>query len=128
MRAHEIATLNWSSIDTEKRVAKLDRTKNGEPREVPLSSEAIRILMQFEGSDPPFGFTSGAHLSTNWFALKQKAGADGLTFHDSRHEAITRLSRKLDVLALARMVGHKNIKELMTYYYETAEELATRLE
>ena len=128
MRSHEIATLTWSNIDLSKRVAKLDRTKNGEARDVPLSKEAARILVQFEGEDPVFGFTSGAHLSTNWYALKIKADVNGLTFHDSRHEAITRLSRKLDVLALARMVGHKNIKELMTYYNETAEELATRLD
>lgn len=128
MRSHEIATLKWGNIDIEKRVARLDETKNGDARDVPLSKEAIKLLEQFEGMDPPFGFRSGAHLSGNWYALKEKAGIEGLTFHDSRHEAITRLSKKLDVLALARMVGHKNIKELMTYYNETAEELATRLD
>lgn len=60
--------------------------------------------------------------------LKEKAAVEGLSFHDSRHEAVTRLSKKLDVLALARMIGHKNIRELMTYYNETAEELAARLD
>lgn len=42
-------------------------------------------------------------------------------------EAITRLSRKLDVLTLARVVGHKRIQQLMTYYNESAEDIALRL-
>jgi integrase len=34
----------------------------------------------------------------------------GLTFHDTRHEAITRLARKVDVLDLARITGHKDLR------------------
>ena len=46
----------------------------------------------------------------------------------SAAKAITRLAKKLDVLPLARMVGHRNIKELMTYYNATAAEIAERLD
>ena len=42
-------------------------------------------------------------------------------------DAITRLSKKLDVLTLARVVGHKRIQQLMTYYNESAEDIALRL-
>jgi integrase len=52
---------------------------------------------------------------------------EGLTFHDFRHEAITRLARKLDVLDLARMVGHRDLRQLAIYYNATAEEMAGRL-
>lgn len=52
---------------------------------------------------------------------------DGLTFHDLRHSAITRLAKKLDVLALAKMVGHRDLRQLMIYYNPSAEELAGRL-
>jgi integrase len=34
---------------------------------------------------------------------------DDLTFHDTRHEAITRLAKKLQELDLARMVGHRDL-------------------
>jgi integrase len=128
MRAGEIAGLTEESFDVERRVAHLARTKNGEARDVPLSRAALRILAKLPEADPLFGFHSGPNLSTNWYALKTKAAVEGLNFHDSRHEAVTRLSTKLDVLALARMIGHKNIKELMTYYNETAESLAARLD
>jgi integrase len=51
----------------------------------------------------------------------------GLNFHDARAEAITRLSRKLSILELARAVGHKNLAELQTYYRESAEDIAKKL-
>ena len=50
-----------------------------------------------------------------------------LHFHDTRHEAITRLAKRLDVLELARVVGHRDPRSLMIYYNETAEQLAKKL-
>ncbi|WP_245739584.1 tyrosine-type recombinase/integrase [Thioclava dalianensis] len=128
MRANEIAMMEWVHVDLERRVVHVPLTKNGEPRDVPLSKEAMRLLRALPEADPVFNLGTGQKLSNNWYQLREKAGVTGLNFHDSRHEAITRISRKLDVLALARMVGHKNIRELMTYYNETADELAKRLD
>ena len=58
---------------------------------------------------------------------KQAAGIADLHWHDLRHEAATRLARKLDVLDLARMTGHRDSKSLLTYYNPTAAEIAKRL-
>ena len=44
-----------------------------------------------------------------------------------QHYAITRLAQKLNVLQLARMVGHRDIRSLQTYYNETAESMARLL-
>lgn len=126
MRAGEVVGFQWDRVDLEKRVARLAMTKNGTSREVPLSSEAVRLLQVLPHSDPIFGITS-ANLDMLWRRLRDRAGVKGLNYHDSRHIAITRLSRKLDVLALARMVGHKDLRMLQSYYNETAEELAKRL-
>ncbi|WP_146589920.1 tyrosine-type recombinase/integrase [Puniceibacterium confluentis] len=127
MRAGEITGLTWNHIHIDQCFAHLPETKNGTARDVPLSAEAVRLLQALPHSDRVFGLTS-ASLDALWRSVRDRAGADGLTFHDSRHVAITRLSRKLDVLALARMVGHKNISELMTYYDATAADLAKRLD
>jgi integrase len=51
-----------------------------------------------------------------------------LHFHDSRHEACTRLSNKLTVLELARVIGHRDLKSLLIYYNPTPEELAAKLD
>ena len=56
-----------------------------------------------------------------------------ILFHGKRHPldmgetAITRLARRLDILDLARMIGHANLGELRTYYRERAEDIAARL-
>lgn len=127
MRAGEIVALTWDRVDLKRRVAKLTQTKNGRSREVPLSSEAVRLLEALPKSDPVFGLTSH-QIDALWRKVRDKAKADGLNFHDSRHAAITALSKKLDVLALARMVGHTDLRMLQVYYNETAEELAKRLD
>lgn len=131
MRAGEICGLHSGDINTRTRVAVLRETKNGTARKVPLSSKAMGILEEL-GKLPPtngpvFRLTA-RQLDANYRAIRDKAGIIDLRFHDTRHEAITRLAKKLDVLSLARMVGHNDIKQLMTYYNETAEDLAKRLD
>lgn len=123
MRAGEIRGLDRSRIAG--KVAHLPKTKNGSARDVPLSAAALSILDQM----PPElwqGITA-ASLDALWRKIRNRAGIDDLHFHDSRHEAVTRLSKKLNVLELARMIGHKDIRELMTYYEDDAEEVAGKL-
>jgi len=127
MRAGEICRLRPGDIDATRRVARLRLTKNGRPRDVPLSIEALRLLALLPPADPVFGL-SVAQIDVLFRKSRDKAAVVGLTFHDSRHAAITRLSRKLDVLSLARMVGHTDLKMLMVYYNESAEDLAKRLD
>lgn len=44
MRRGEIVSLRWEHIDLQDRVAHLPKTKNGESRDVPLSSKAVAVL------------------------------------------------------------------------------------
>ncbi|QOY96318.1 site-specific integrase [Massilia sp. UMI-21] len=122
MRAGEICAL--SKGDVHGRVARLHMTKNGRPRDVPLSAYALELWKLVPGG---FDLTP-AILDALFRKAKKNAGIEGLTFHDTRHEAITRLAQKLDVLDLARMVGHTNINQLRTYYNATAEDIASRLD
>lgn len=121
MRAGEICSLKRD--DVQGRVARLHMTKNGRPRDVPLSARALEIW----GLVPDGFDLSPAILDALFRKAKKNAGIEGLTFHDTRHEAITRLAQKIDVLDLARMVGHTNINQLRTYYNPTAEDIASRL-
>ena len=128
IRAGEIVKMRWQDVDLGKRIVRLPETKNGTRRNVPLSTEAIRILRQMQGvnSVSVFSISSGS-MDTLFRKAKTRAMIDDLHFHDTRHEAITRLAKKLEVLELARMVGHKDLKQLMVYYNATAEELAEKL-
>ena len=126
MRLGEIASLTWENVDFEKRTAFLPMTKNGTSRTVPLSGRAIELLKQLQKKSQQC-FAIKKYASACFSVVRNRANIVNLHFHDSRHEAITRLSRKLDVLTLARVVGHKNIQQLMTYYNESAEDIAKRL-
>ena len=127
MRAGEIAGLTWDRVDLDKRTARLIETKNGTKRDVPLSAEAIRLINQVRSdSDNIFNLTT-SQIDVNFRAAKARAMIKDLHFHDSRHVAITRLAKKLDVLSLARMVGHKDIRQLMTYYNVSAEDIVKKL-
>jgi integrase len=127
MRSGEILGLTWPNVDLESRVAHLPMTKNGTARDVPLSTEAVRLLQALPSSDPIFNLDATSRDAL-WRKLRDRAGVEGLTCHDARHSVITQLARKLDVLDLARMVGHKNISQLMTYYNESAASIAKRLD
>lgn len=129
MRVSEIIRLEWKHIDIDQRTAHLPTSKNGSSRDVALSREAVRLLEQLpKVGQQAFGLSSTSSTDTLFRKIKDRASIEELHFHDTRHEAITRLAKKLDVLPLARMVGHRNIKELMTYYNATAAEIAERLD
>jgi integrase len=125
MRAGEICGLMPGDIDG--RAARLPITKNGKARMVPLSSRAVELLGFLPETDGKlFGLNSGV-LSTYFRRGRLAAGITDVTFHDTRHVAITRLSKVFNPLELARVVGHSNVNQLMTYYNESAQDLAKKL-
>ena len=124
MRLSELTTLRWENVH-EKHVVLVD-TKNGDRRNVPLSSRARELLSPRQKSGEVF-IVSAASASTLFRKAVRRSGVRDLHFHDTRHEALTRLARKLDVLDLARMIGHRNPSSLMIYYNARPDEIADRL-
>lgn len=125
MRGGEIVGLRREHV-REKSVH-LPKTKNGDARDVPLSPRAREILALLDDDlDPVFGLTLGTKDALFRRAV-QKSGVANLHFHDARSEAIWRLSKRVDVMQLAQIVGHRNVNSLLLYYRATADELADRL-
>lgn len=131
MRAGELLGLTWQHVDLRQRVAHLPKTKNGEARDVPLSSRAAELVKMLPATDrmPDARLFDLTPSQLDWMFRKAKTacGLAAVHFHDSRAEALTRLSDKLDVLELARMVGHRNPASLMMYYRKSAAEIAKKL-
>lgn len=101
-------------------------------RQVPLTVEAERLVRQL--LDTPakngrlLGWTNKDVVDSLWREhILVKAAITDLHFHDSRHEACTRLAPKLPLLDLARMMGIKDLSTLQVYYNPTATEIAGRL-
>ncbi|OWJ59148.1 tyrosine-type recombinase/integrase [Paraburkholderia caledonica] len=130
MRAGEILSLGKGNLDMVRRVAVVaHKTQHltGRPRIVPLTRQAIRLLRPVAGRERCFTIGS-ASLDTMFRKARDQMGITGLHFHDSRAEALTRLARRVDVMTLAKISGHKDLSILQnTYYRETAQEIAARL-
>ncbi|MEX3668000.1 tyrosine-type recombinase/integrase [Paraburkholderia phenoliruptrix] len=135
MRAGEIVSLGKDNVDLKKRTATLEHKMQyltGKPRVVPMTRHAVRLLKPLMVRERFFTVTA-ASLDT-LFRKERDRLAVGmpsiatLHFHDTRAEALTRLSRKVDVMTLAKISGHKDLKILQeTYYRESAEDIAARI-
>lgn len=129
MRAGEVLQLGADRVDLDKAVARVaHKTQHltGRPREVPLSRQAVRLLRPVM-DNRIFTITS-ASLDALFRKAKANTLIQDLHFHDARAEALTRFARKVDVLTLARISGHRDLKILMDHYYrESTEDIARRL-
>jgi len=154
MRRGEIVSLRWEHIDLKDRVAHLPKTKNGESRDVPLSSKAVLALAALKPKD---GAEDDADNDSRVFKIRsdavtraferaverarrgyedecQKARVrpdskylTDLRFHDLRHEATSRLAGIFPMHELTKITGHKDPRMLMRYYHPRAKDLAKRL-
>lgn len=130
MRRGELLGLRWEHIDLNRRIAHLPDTKNGESRTVPLSTAAIEVLRSlprsFNGEVFP-GLTAEA-VKRSYVRAVHRAGIEDLRFHDLRHEATTRLFEKgLNIMEVATITGHKDLRMLRRYTHLKAEDLARKL-
>lgn len=130
MRLSEIYSLDAYQVDLTKRTIFLEKTKNGDSRQVPLSSVAVAELQGFKG----FGYHEvstkvTATLSQYFSRVIRKAGCVGLHFHDLRAEATCRLFERtrLSDLQIARITGHRDPRVLMKYARLRGSDLADAL-
>jgi integrase len=146
MRLREMYTLTVLQVDLAKKTVFLDKTKNGDKRQVPLSSVALSALTAWlaandqlkDGDQLIFPWWDGkpeslkrttAQLSRNWSTISDLAGCADLRFHDLRHEAVCRLYERTtlgDVL-IARITGHKDLRNLKRYSSLRGSDLAEML-
>lgn len=132
MRLGELTSMRVRDFDAEQRAVHLDMTKNGDARSVPLSTKALRWLeflaTDREPDEKIIPLTSES-LGLYFRKAREAAGLADLHFHDTRHEAATRLSKKLsNVLELSAVTGHRSLQSLKRYYNPTAKDLASKLD
>lgn len=136
MRSGEILRMSRSTVDLARRVYRLPRHKTdgavGE-RLVPFTPRAARVLAVLDAAAEAAGrdeyFTiSDQSRDVLWRKVRDRVMLEGLRFHDSRAAALTWLSKRYDVMTLAKISGHVDINELFnTYYRESEHDIAARL-
>lgn len=151
MRAGEVLALEDAWIEGRVIHLPAEATKTRTKRDVALSKEALRLinLGRDMGERPRyFGKISSQVRDVLWRKIRDKAGLgpvidsrgrvikEGLNFHDSRATFATWAASpnpktgapRLDVLALSRQTGHRDLKMLQRYYRATANDIAKMLD
>ncbi len=136
MRQGEIHALKLSDIDFKKGVIKVlrkDPKSEGGKKlcKVPLLKgvrEAIlRAQEDFGGRDRLFTVTKSASISDKFAKLRKQVGITDLTFHDLRHEAISRMFEKGMAVEQVRLVsGHSSLDQLSRYTNLKPEDVAAK--
>lgn len=136
LRSGEILRMSRSTVDLKRRVYTLSEHKTAGHvgvRKVPLTRRSLRVLQVLDAAAAAAGrdnyFTiSDASRDVLYRKLRDRVMVEGLHFHDLRATALTWLTKRVDVMTLARISGHTDINMLYnTYYRETAEDVAARL-
>lgn len=132
MRLGELCALKASDVHADERYVVLWDSKNGEGRQVPLTKQAQQLflhLVEGLGPDDKVFPLASESLGLYYREKSAKAGLVNIRFHDTRHEAATRLSKKFaNVLQLSAVTGHRSLQSLKRYYNPTPSELIEKLD
>jgi integrase len=128
-RRGEIVKLLWEDVDLEAHTALLRDPKSGSDRAVPLSVAAKGVLASTSKSGPSVFPVKPDAITKKFATLCLELGIEGLTFHDLRHEATSRLFEKgFNTMEVASITGHKTLTMLRRYTHLAASDLARRLD
>ena len=135
MRLSEMITMTWDLVSFQKRAIWLDATKNGDKRQVIMSSPAAALLKSLpRDGEYVFPWWEEKDWATRAERAKQlkivrnylsklfsqvfdEAQCADLRFHDLRHEAISRVFERTDlrVEEIMKHTGHRTHKMMMRY-------------
>lgn len=132
MRIGELCLPTVSDYHRDGRYLHLSLTKNGDSRNVPLSSKAIGYLDALVAGKAPrdkiFPLKANT-LGEYVLDVRRACGLEHLVFHDARHSAATMLSTKLsNVLELSAVTGHRSLRSLQRYFHPDAKVIAGKLD
>ena len=125
MRRGEIFNLKWDQVDLKHGFILLDRTKNGERREIPINRtlEALfldknlimRIDIPYVFYDPVTG-NPYQDLKRSFHTALRKAKIRDFHFHDLRHTFASHLVMSaVDITTVSRLLGHKSLSMTLRY-------------
>jgi integrase len=127
MRQQEILSLTWARIDTSRGVLRLEQTKSGRRREVPMRQVVYDLLTLMpaprEGRVWPITFPR-----TAWEHAVADAKIEDFHFHDLRHHfASSFMMRGGTLLALQKILGHASLAMTMRYAHLSPDHLRAEM-
>lgn len=133
MRRGEIFNLKWDNVDLKNGLILLERTKNGERREIPMSETLktlFRKLFTERRLDTDYVFANQktgkryVDIKRSFTSACKKAGIRDFHFHDLRHTFASQLvMRGVDIKTVQELLGHKTITMTLRYAHLSASHM-----
>lgn len=134
MRQGEIHALNWEDVDFKKGIIRSLRKDNHAEggkslRKIPLLQGAREALLRAQdelgGDGSVFHVKRASSISDKFARMRDRIGIEDLTFHDLRHEAISRMFEDdMKVEEVMLVSGHRTLDQLSRYVNLKPEEVA----
>lgn len=129
MRSGELAGIRRKDVDFEKGFIFLEKTKSGEPRQVPMVPEVRAVLARLSlGAGPEdqlFKSQKGKpykNWRTGFLSAMRQARIEKFRFHDLRHTfASDFMMSGGNVFTLSKILGHADISTTMIYSHLSPE-------
>jgi len=122
MRKSELLGLRWKDIDFGRGFIRVEHSKNGEARSVPMDDflkEKLLPIKRGKASNDAVFTREGAIVTCFKEAFKaacRRAGISDFRFHDLRHTAASLLAAGgCDIITLQNILGHKSISMTQRY-------------
>lgn len=140
-RKRELLDAQWVDFDFERRVWRIPMTKSGKPRHVPLSDEAIGVLMKLRAALPelmtqkdlmenpwvipnPKTGKPFQSIFNSWHSARCRAGVADLRVHDLRHSFASALvNQGIPIYDIQKLLGHQDIKTTERYAHLAPDRL-----
>lgn len=137
-RKSEVLKLRWKDINLDESVAVIPKTKNDDPRALPLVTDVKTALLEAQkvrplGSDfvffDPRRPERPKPVEETWKAVRKRAGLlndrddplDRVYLHTTRHTVATKLLKKgANIAQTANITGHKTLAMLKRYTHLAA--------
>ena len=129
MRKSEQFSLEWSQVSLGRKRIKLEKTKNGSSREIPLNKTCLTVFntlyptRRHNGRIFQSKFGRDLNNPRSWFEIAVcEAKVSNFRWHDLRHTFISRLVMKdVNLRTVQELAGHKTIS-MTTRYAHLAPE------
>ena len=121
-RKGELLGLRWRDVDLTRALASCGRTKNGDPKVLPLVPAVIELLRGCEGKNEALVFGSARTPKTaycfeaRWAQARKQAGLKHFRFHDLRHSCASMLAQNgATLLQIGNVLGHRQAQMTLRY-------------
>ena len=125
LRYRELLNLRWSDVDFERRTLKVEHTKSGKARFIPINAVLLGVCEKLKADHREGKLVFSLEprtVRTGFENARKKAKLEDFTFHDLRRSFGTRLLELgVNIVTISRLYGHSNVLVTQNYLHPRDE-------